>query len=126
MIRRPPRSTQSRSSAASDVYKRQHQDVPDVAHYGYRDTHVLADLRRVYVDVDYLRAGSELVHLAGHPIVEPHAHRDDQIALVDGVVRVGHAVEPQQPEREGMRLWKAADAQQGGDNRYARCFGELQ
>src|SRR5450756_2544222 len=27
MIRRPPRSTQSRSSAASDVYKRQRQDV---------------------------------------------------------------------------------------------------
>src|SRR5450756_3104105 len=27
MIRRPPRSTQSRSSAASDVYKRQHVDV---------------------------------------------------------------------------------------------------
>ena len=26
MIRRPPRSTQSRSSAASDVYKRQKQD----------------------------------------------------------------------------------------------------
>src|SRR5450756_50989 len=26
MIRRPPRSTQSRSSAASDVYKRQHED----------------------------------------------------------------------------------------------------
>eukprot|EP00657_Telonema_sp_P-1_P006330 TRINITY_DN24715_c0_g1_i1.p1 TRINITY_DN24715_c0_g1~~TRINITY_DN24715_c0_g1_i1.p1 ORF type:complete len:117 (-),score=15.87 TRINITY_DN24715_c0_g1_i1:153-503(-) len=28
MIRRPPRSTQSRSSAASDVYKRQGLDVP--------------------------------------------------------------------------------------------------
>src|SRR5450756_3105574 len=28
MIRRPPRSTQSRSSAASDVYKRQVVDVP--------------------------------------------------------------------------------------------------
>ena len=27
MIRRPPRSTQSRSSAASDVYKRQASDV---------------------------------------------------------------------------------------------------
>src|SRR5665254_10801 len=26
MIRRPPRSTRVRSSAASDVYKRQHQD----------------------------------------------------------------------------------------------------
>src|SRR5659263_307699 len=30
MIRRPPRSTQSRSSAASDVYKRQHQNLFDV------------------------------------------------------------------------------------------------
>src|SRR5450756_430128 len=29
MIRRPPRSTQSRSSAASDVYKRQARDLED-------------------------------------------------------------------------------------------------
>src|SRR5450756_1717985 len=29
MIRRPPRSTQSRSSAASDVYKRQVEDVAE-------------------------------------------------------------------------------------------------
>src|SRR5680860_1294686 len=34
MIRRPPRSTQSRSSAASDVYKRQvGEATPDVAHH---------------------------------------------------------------------------------------------
>src|SRR5659263_97106 len=33
MIRRPPRSTQSRSSAASDVYKRQVSDVVDSATY---------------------------------------------------------------------------------------------
>src|SRR5680860_864830 len=32
MIRRPPRSTQSRSSAASDVYKRQVQNITDVGH----------------------------------------------------------------------------------------------
>src|SRR5450756_3159988 len=32
MIRRPPRSTQSRSSAASDVYKRQVQD-PEINRY---------------------------------------------------------------------------------------------
>src|SRR5450756_3249815 len=31
MIRRPPRSTQSRSSAASDVYKRQGLNTPNVA-----------------------------------------------------------------------------------------------
>src|SRR5680860_1836055 len=33
MIRRPPRSTQSRSSAASDVYKRQEQVPPDLKPY---------------------------------------------------------------------------------------------
>src|SRR5450756_2528934 len=33
MIRRPPRSTQSRSSAASDVYKRQHMDHCSYVHY---------------------------------------------------------------------------------------------
>src|SRR5450756_2748086 len=32
MIRRPPRSTQSRSSAASDVYKRQEDALHDVGH----------------------------------------------------------------------------------------------
>src|SRR5450756_3023268 len=32
MIRRPPRSTQSRSSAASDVYKRQPQDIRVTGH----------------------------------------------------------------------------------------------
>src|SRR5450756_1681892 len=32
MIRRPPRSTQSRSSAASDVYKRQAQHLRDLSH----------------------------------------------------------------------------------------------
>src|SRR5450756_2262817 len=37
MIRRPPRSTQSRSSAASDVYKRQHPDHGKVKVFGTRD-----------------------------------------------------------------------------------------
>src|SRR5450756_126149 len=34
MIRRPPRSTQSRSSAASDVYKRQFEGTPTYPHPG--------------------------------------------------------------------------------------------
>src|SRR5665213_4333184 len=35
MIRRPPRSTQSRSSAASDVYKRQEFRGPTLGRLGY-------------------------------------------------------------------------------------------
>ena len=39
MIRRPPRSTQSRSSAASDVYKRQplHHRMPVIVPNGYEE-----------------------------------------------------------------------------------------
>src|SRR5450756_127468 len=50
MIRRPPRSTQSRSSAASDVYKRQYQD------FAY---HLISIARQLYqneelaIDLDY-------------------------------------------------------------------------
>ena len=36
MIRRPPRSTQSRSSAASDVYKRQVLEIGRHTHHGLR------------------------------------------------------------------------------------------
>src|SRR5450756_3138908 len=43
MIRRPPRSTQSRSSAASDVYKRQNLPVPG-AYRGYGATQGYAAL----------------------------------------------------------------------------------
>ena len=39
MIRRPPRSTQSRSSAASDVYKRQDETLVNMFKNGYTDMH---------------------------------------------------------------------------------------
>ena len=42
MIRRPPRSTLDRSSAASDVYKRQVQDVGDAAAWSDVGLQVLA------------------------------------------------------------------------------------
>ena len=52
MIRRPPRSTQSRSSAASDVYKRQGHIhladalVEDVAEIVYQHDHLALGLER--------------------------------------------------------------------------------
>src|SRR5450756_1596640 len=48
MIRRPPRSTQSRSSAASDVYKRQLGDIGELWRSGrlrFRMTRLLSKCR---------------------------------------------------------------------------------
>ena len=69
MIRRPPRSTQSRSSAASDVYKRQDQDqvadavIVEFAHSGEKKAELVALL-------DALDPGSvSYTHLRAHETV---------------------------------------------------------
>ena len=69
MIRRPPRSTLDRSSAASDVYKRQ-------------DTH------GVTVRVDVL-------HIDGHEFAETHAGAVEE--LQDGDLSLIHISEPTRP-----------------------------
>ena len=43
--------------------------------------HHFADLRRVDVDMDDLRAGGELVHVAGHAVVETRADGNQQVGL---------------------------------------------
>src|SRR5450756_324048 len=64
MIRRPPRSTQSRSSAASDVYKRQIAGVDaqrvDVLHGADRDARVLVVAHHLVLDL--LPADETLLH----------------------------------------------------------------
>src|SRR5450756_1588568 len=55
MIRRPPRSTQSRSSAASDVYKRQGPTMEEPTHIGldvHKETIAVAVLRPGTVECD--------------------------------------------------------------------------
>src|SRR5450756_3225266 len=67
MIRRPPRSTQSRSSAASDVYKRQVQEffLLSNAHNWYIHTSIVAhsthgsQLRKPTVDQQEIRRITE-------------------------------------------------------------------
>ena len=70
MIRRPPRSTLDRSSAASDVYKRQHRLLHFAGISGAADQHEL--LGKVYRD-DRLAAHTMLAvsytHLRAHETV---------------------------------------------------------
>src|SRR5659263_634611 len=52
MIRRPPRSTQSRSSAASDVYKRQQRKVTGLAPWVFREVGGIVELAGIDEDRD--------------------------------------------------------------------------
>src|SRR5450756_2547051 len=102
MIRRPPRSTQSRSSAASDVYKRQ---VGLVTEYlvieatsgrrvGRHMTRQVDALRDHFVLCGYGRVGSTGAHelvrdgerfgvIDANPVSLQHA-RDDGYLVVEG------------------------------------------
>ena len=60
MIRRPPRSTQSRSSAASDVYKRQGYTIGGVSPIGH-----LVKIK-MFID-ENLGRFSKVFAAAGHP-----------------------------------------------------------
>ena len=79
MIRRPPRSTQSRSSAASDVYKRQVLKAWPLSELMDRDTTFLgraagSDTWRVYrietVSYTHLRAHETPEHLVCRLLLE--------------------------------------------------------
>ena len=86
---------------------------------------VLADLGRVDVGVDHLRARRERVEVAGHPVVEAGAEADDQVAALqpgdrgDGAVHAGHA------EVLRVAVGEGAAGHQRGDHRHAGQLGQL-
>ena len=45
---------------------------------------------------------AELLHLAGHAVVEPHAQGEQQVGFVDGVVGIDAAVHAEHVERQRM------------------------
>src|SRR5680860_232438 len=97
MIRRPPRSTQSRSSAASDVYKRQEPWVTD--HVGIPEQ--LPDHDPAVVSHNSVQLGQRLVLHGNLP-----EHRDEK-GPVEVVVRIrqyASVAEPRGDVREPCLL----------------------
>src|SRR5450756_3204227 len=83
MIRRPPRSTQSRSSAASDVYKRQ------VVYRGPRDL-VVQEVEEPELRPGDVRVAVESAGVCGTDV---RIFKGEHSAYADGVGRVpGHEI----------------------------------
>src|SRR5450756_1445200 len=83
MIRRPPRSTQSRSSAASDVYKRQLYDHAGEAIFSYDSELILTDINRVGCEA----IGYSREELVGKNILELGILHPDDIENAANVIR---------------------------------------
>ena len=85
----------------------------------------LAELGGVDVDVDDLGLGGEGGDLAGDPVVEPAAQRDQQVGALhrgDGGVVAVHA---RHAEREAVRVGEGAPGHQRGDHVDVAELGQL-
>ena len=69
MIRRPPRSTLDRSSAASDVYKRQLLNDILAAHFLDADTQHIANAVKMFIAIRAYIATVSYTHLRAHETV---------------------------------------------------------
>ena len=104
------------------------QDPLRVAHDRDVGRDVLGDLGRIDVDVDELGPRRELRQLAGDPVVEAGADRDDQVGLVHRVVGRARAVHAEHAEPLLVRRREGAEAhQRAGDGQAAvgRQLGQL-
>ena len=86
---------------------------------------VLADLGRVDVGVDDLRVGREGRQLAGDPVVEPGAERDQQVGLLQRGDRGDRAVHAGHAQVLVVAVRERAARHQRGDHRDAGELGEL-
>jgi hypothetical protein len=89
------------------------------------DPFVLADLRRVYIDVHEFCVGRKGIDLPGYPVIEPCPDREHEVALGDCEVRVLGPVHPEHPEVEGMVAGDTAQPHQGGRDRDLADLGDL-
>ncbi len=117
---RPPASF----SCFTAVHQRA-QHPAAVAHDRDVDLDVLGDRRGIDVDVDDLGVRREGVDLAGDPIVEAGAHRDQHVGVVHGEVRVVGPVHAEHLQRQRVLGRERPQAHQRGGDRDLRELGQL-
>ena len=83
------------------------------------DELVLIDLRGIDVDVHDEAVLGEFRHLARHPVIEPHAHCDQQVGLIDGLVGVDAAVHAEHVQTPRIVARKRPESQKGHRDRDA-------
>ena len=67
----------------------------------------------------------ELFQLAGHTVIEANTKGQQQIRLVNRIIRVNRSVHSQHVQRLGMSPWENAQTHHGHGNRNAGLQGEL-
>ncbi|MNE47736.1 hypothetical protein D3C80_1421520 [compost metagenome] len=86
---------------------------------------VLADFRRINVDVDNLRFWSKAVQLTGYTVIEPSTDVNEQITLLYGIIGCIGTVHTRHSHPKIISTWEAAEAKQCRRNRDFRPFNKF-
>ena len=100
------------------------EDLPGVSDDVVVGLDVLVDLGPVDVDMYDLGLLGEAGGVGGHPVGEPAAHGDEQVAVVAGHVGAAGAVHAQHAGGEGVGAGEAAAAHDGDGHRGVQLFGQ--
>ena len=94
-------------------------DNPDI------DFHVLVDLRRIDLDVDFLGVGGIGLQIARHAVIKAHPQRDQQVGFLNGIIRGRFAVHPHHPNRQRVIFRHRTFAEQRQRHRDLRPFRQF-
>ena len=86
---------------------------------------VLVELGGVNIDVDLSRVRGIRLEVAGHPVVEPHAERQQQVRLLNRLIHPGFPVHPHHPQIQRVGRRDRTNAQQCHRDRHVRAFREF-
>src|SRR5207245_254838 len=96
-----------------------------IAYQSGVNLHVLVDFGAVDLNVDLAGALRVSAQVAGNAIVKTHAHGNEQVGFLDGVVDPGFAVHAHHAAVEGVIGREAADAEERHGDRIIASADEL-
>ena len=110
---------------ARHALQQQFQYAPRIADDVVVGLHVFVDLRPVDVNLDNFGLAGEGGRLQSHPVREPAAHGDEQVAPVAGHVGGLGPVHADHAGKQGVIAGAGAAAHNGGGHRRAQSFNKL-
>jgi hypothetical protein len=87
--------------------------------------HILADGCRIDIDMDNMGIFGKGGNLAGYPVSETAAHRNEQIGRAHGFIGSHKTVHADHAAPQGMRAGKTAQAHEGRNNGYLVPHGHV-
>jgi len=96
-----------------------------IANHGHIGLDDLAHLGRINVEMDDFRLFGIGRDFPRYPVIEAHAHSDDQVGFVCFDVRSVIAMHPQHPHVQGVIGGQRRQSQQGPGRRNPRLFHEV-